>query len=334
MALARPPDAVALSRSALWPLDAGCYTPHPLHAGERAWPEANCYVDLWIEVLHVLGLDPMACLPFTLATDFEGDQWTFFKPPLGDLLGLYGIDVQELNIWASLPEHVLEQVSRGRLPIVEADAFFLPDTAGLSYRLEHTKTAIGIQEIDLERGRIGYFHNGGYFALEGEDYRGQFRLGVESPGLPPYVEFAKLGALRRAPVAERVSDSVGLLRGHLARRPAANPVRAYAGRLRAHTARLTAGSLAEFHRYAFATLRQMGACYELAAHYLRWLDGHGGPGVAAAAELDAIAEGAKALLFKMARSVSTRKPPDLATLDGLASHWDLAMEGLAREYGA
>ena len=28
----------------------------------------------------------MAALPFTLTVDLEGDQWTFFKFPLADLL--------------------------------------------------------------------------------------------------------------------------------------------------------------------------------------------------------------------------------------------------------
>ena len=214
MALARPPDAVALSRSALWPLDAGCYTPHPLHAGERAWPEANCYVDLWIEVLHVLGLDPMACLPFTLATDFEGDQWTFFKPPAGRPAGPLRHRRAGAEHLASLPEHVLEQVSRGRLahrggrlllparhrgpqlpPGAHQDGHRHPGDRPRARRASATSTT------------------GAISPWKGEDYRGQFRLGVESPGLPPYVEFAKLGALRRAPVAERVSDSVGLLRG-------------------------------------------------------------------------------------------------------------------------
>ncbi|ERM02938.1 hypothetical protein Q644_14080 [Brucella intermedia 229E] len=31
------------------------YTPHALHAQTRIWPETNCYVDLWIEVLATLG---------------------------------------------------------------------------------------------------------------------------------------------------------------------------------------------------------------------------------------------------------------------------------------
>ena len=34
---------------------AGPYVPHPLHDSGRDWPETNCYVDLWIELLHGRG---------------------------------------------------------------------------------------------------------------------------------------------------------------------------------------------------------------------------------------------------------------------------------------
>ena len=57
---------------------------HSLHRSDRCWTETNCYVDVWIEVLHALGLDPTAAGAFTLSTDFEGDQWTFFKFPPED----------------------------------------------------------------------------------------------------------------------------------------------------------------------------------------------------------------------------------------------------------
>ena len=59
-------------------LDAARYQRHALHGQERDWPEKNCYIDLWIELLGVLGLDPVALLGHTLAIDFVGDQWTFF----------------------------------------------------------------------------------------------------------------------------------------------------------------------------------------------------------------------------------------------------------------
>jgi hypothetical protein len=79
---------------------------HVLHQGERVWAETNCYVDLWIELLHGYGLDPRAALAFTVTQDFEGDQFTFFKFPLEDLDKLYGLQVQELAIYDSLEDRV------------------------------------------------------------------------------------------------------------------------------------------------------------------------------------------------------------------------------------
>jgi Domain of unknown function (DUF1839) len=118
----------------VWDLDASGYRRHPLHCGDRAWPESNCYVDLWVELLHAAGAEPCAALPFTLGVDVHGDQWTFFKFPCADLELLYGIDIFELNVWRSLLHHVTEQLALGRPVIVEVDAFHLPDTAGTSYR--------------------------------------------------------------------------------------------------------------------------------------------------------------------------------------------------------
>ena len=68
--------------AALQPLSAAGYRRHPLHHGDRAWPETNCFVDLWIEVLHSFGHEPLASLGCTLDLDFEGDQFTFFKQTL------------------------------------------------------------------------------------------------------------------------------------------------------------------------------------------------------------------------------------------------------------
>src|SRR6185312_4334966 len=73
-------DARAVS-ARVFGLNAATYSPHDLHRTERIWLETNCYVDLWIELLHTLKLDPVASMAFTLAMDFEGDQWTFFKQP-------------------------------------------------------------------------------------------------------------------------------------------------------------------------------------------------------------------------------------------------------------
>ncbi len=316
---------MGVAQHTLLGLDAAAYVPHELHRGERAWLESNCYVDLWIEVLHALGRDPHACLAFCLATDYEGDQWTFFKPPLADLEALYGIDVQELNVWDVLLRHVVGQVERGRLVTVEVDSFFLPDTAGTTYRTEHGKTTIAVETIDAAGERLGYFHNGGYHALAGEDFRGVLAQTL----LPPYCEFVRLGGLRSPEAAEAAL----LLDEHLARRPRRNPIAAWAAAFAgADKPWLENGSLADFHRYAFATVRQCGAAHELGAIFLRWLEqrGQGRPGFAAAiASLDAIAADAKVMQFKLARAVNGKRAVDVAgVLAQMAASWDTAMAAL------
>jgi hypothetical protein len=319
------------------PLDPATYERHAVHTGERIWPETNCYVDLWIEALHARDLEPLAALPFTFAIDVEGDQWTFFKFPLADLYSLYGVEVIELNVWRPLLAHVEEQLALGRLSIVEVDAFWLPDTAGVSYRMDHVKTSIGIQMVDADRRRLGYFHNAGYFELDEEDFAGIFRLDAdEDPSrLPPYVEVAKFHM--RPPLAGRalVAASRDLLQQHLARRPRGNPFRRYAARFDRDLGWLAA-SPPGFHGYAFATLRQCGAAFELGAAYLRWLGANGEHGLAPiAAKCDDIAETAKTLQFKLARFVTTKRAFDSAPmLDVMAAAWDEAMAGLSARYGA
>src|SRR5207248_1612605 len=137
------------------------YTSHALHDDERAWPETNCYVDLWIEVLHAQGLEPTAGLAFTLGLDFEGDQYTFFKFSLDELRDLYGVEVQELNVWRPLAEQAAEQVRLKRFFMPEIDSFYLPDTAGVTYQIDHGKSSIAVDSIDLERRTLRYFHNRG-----------------------------------------------------------------------------------------------------------------------------------------------------------------------------
>ena len=164
-------------------LDVEHFVPHPLHASERTWSETNCYVDVWIEVLHALGLDPVAAAAFTLSCDFEGDQWTFFKYPPEDLRTLFGIEVAELNVWRPVVDHVEEQFGLGRLCTVEVDAWFLPDTRGISYREVHEKTTIVPTRIDRAARRLDYFHNAGLFTLVDDDFDGLFHLG--GPVDPP-----------------------------------------------------------------------------------------------------------------------------------------------------
>jgi hypothetical protein len=313
--------------SALAGLTPERYTPHALHANDRDWPETNCYVDVWIELLAALGLEVEACLGFPIATDFEGDQWTFFKPPFGDLERLYGIRVEELTLWRPLVEHARLQVEMGRVPLVEVDAHWLPDACGTDYRRQHAKTTIGITAVDPTRGRLHYFHNRGLHALEGEDFAALFRVGAE-PGddhLPPYCEIAKLDACERLDGAELRARARELARRHLARRPDANPVRAYARRFDEHLALVLTGDLARYHAYGFASIRQLGAAFELLGSHLLWLDETGL--ARAAAHFGDLSRAAKALLLKLARIASTGKLRDLSpSFAEMAEAWERGME--------
>jgi Domain of unknown function (DUF1839) len=312
------------------PLDPAQYERHQIHGDKRTWVETNCYVDVWIELLHGMDLEPIAALPFTLAIDFEGDQWTFFKFPLADIYDLYGLDVQELAIWRPLTTHIEEQTALGRHVLVELDSYYLPDTAGTAYRQAHVKSTIAVNAIDHEARYLGYFHNQGYHELTGEDFSNIFRVGepMDSPVLPPYVEFVKE---RRAALTgrEMIDASLRLLRRQFERLPMRNPFDKFKTRLQADLQWLAGEGLAMFHQYSFATLRQFGACYELAATYLTWLQEQTGTALTLPIEGFAnLSTGAKTLQFHLARAIAKKKPLDLSSLDAMASTWQTSLEKL------
>jgi hypothetical protein len=315
-------------------IDPKRYFRHAIHGEGRVWSETNCYTDLWIELLHALGREPIAGLPFTVAIDFEGDQWTFFKFPLAALSDLYGVDVQELAIWRPLAEHVDEQLARGRPCLVEVDSFHLPDTAGTAYRRQHVKTTVAVTAIDIEGRHLGYFHNAGYFELRGDDFDELMRVREprESATLPPYVEFAKIGA--PGPTGEALrARSRDWLRRELARAPRANPFPPFQARLARDLAGALGDDLETFHTYSFATIRQFGACYELTATYLGWLEGERrGDAKELARPFQDLAETAKAFQFQLARATARHKPLDLTPLDRMAERWQQGITGLQTRY--
>ncbi len=323
-------------KASLLGLDPTRYESHALHRGERIWIETNCYVDLWIEVISAFGLDPAAALGFTSALDFEGDQWLFFKQATADLYDLYGIDVQELNIWNNLLDHAVEQVSRGRLVMVEVDAFHLPDTAGVSYRLAHTKTTIGIESIDTEARTLGYFHNAGYFRLGAQDFAALFGCDREKrpDELHPYTEFAKFHPDRALHGDALTARSIELLQKHLARRPRSNPISVFRASFEKDLAWLASQPQELFHHYAFSTLRQCGSSFELLGSYAKWLGGRGEAGLERiVAAADNLAGHAKTIQFKAARVVVLKRPVDFAPmLDAMEAAWALVTDGLDIRY--
>jgi Domain of unknown function (DUF1839) len=299
------------------------YVPHPLHAPDRAYRETNCYTDVLIELLHSRGYEPVAGLGHLVRTDFEGDQFTFFKMPQGDIEALYGVDIHEMQPVGLLPDQIEEQLARGRTMLVELDSFFLPDTAATDYRRNHVKSTVAVEAIDQGSETLRYFHNTGLHELSGEDYRGAFGLdGRPAAMLPPYLEVARFdagealadGALREAARAR--------LAFHLRRRPSANPFEVFGGQLSADLPTLVNGDAERFHAYAFATVRMAGASFDLLRAHLNWLLDE-----EAASAVDPIVEGCQVLSFRLARRRAFDPAPVIAEM---AETWDAAMTGLER----
>ncbi len=317
-------------------LDPSTYRRHAIHAEGRVWAETNCYSDVVIELWHALGHEPTAALPFTLAIDYDIDHWTFFKPPHADLAALFGLAVVELAPWRSLAETVEEQVAAGRPVLVELDSYYLPDTEGTAYRRAHVKTTVGVNRIETAERRLGYFHNQGYHYLEGQDFDDLFQTGglAHPRMLPPYIELVKpvpgATALRGPALVE---GSLALLGAHLRALPT-NPFLRFKERFGRDATWLCTAEIEVFHAYSFVSLRQYGACYELAATYLRWLAGQGvAVPEAATAALDEIAVSTKAFQFQLARAMARKRAIDLAPLDENAARWEHAMGALVPRFG-
>jgi hypothetical protein len=318
--------------TALKGLDPTTYPRSLLHAEGCVWVEKNCYIDIWIEVIHALGLEPRAILPCIATIDFEGDQWTFFKPPHNELWDLYGIDVQELNVWQPLLEHALEHLAAGKLISTEADAFWLPDTSGTDYRRQHTKSTIVLNDLDLEKRTLGYFHNAGYYRLEEEDFARTFRLDQphDPTFMPLFAELVRVDRVVRRPAVELAALSRELWRRHLRRVPGTNPIRRFQQRFEHDLPTIQDKGLNHYHAWAFATIRQLGAAFELVALNLKWLSDNGTPGleVATAAFTDLSALN-KTFILKGARVTNSRKPFDGAPLfDAMAGAWEKGLQAL------
>lgn len=319
-------------------LDPATYVRHRTHRGDRTWAETNCYTDVVIELLHGLGHEPLAAMPFTLSIDFDVDQWTFFKFHPADIEALYGLGFHELAPWLPLVQHLEDNVAAGRPVLVELDSFFLPDTVGAAYRLAHVKSTVAVVDLDRDARRMGYFHNQGFHRLDGQDFVDVLQVdGLVHPRmLPPYIEFVKPLPRGRALTGPAlVEGSLRALRRELGRLPPVNPFEPFRRKFEADLPWLSTADIEVFHAYSFATLRQYGASYELGATYLEWLaeEGVADTRPAAAAFL-AISQQTKTMQFQLARAMARRRPIDLAPLDGMARLWDEGAAHLVRTFGA
>jgi hypothetical protein len=284
-------------------------------------------VDIWIELLHALGIDPASSMAFACTVDFEGDQWTFFKPPPDEITRLYGIDVHEMQLYRPVVDHVIEQLTAGRTVIIEADSFYMPDRAATAYKRAHVKSSIAIEAIDALGERLRYFHGPGYYELSGDDYRGIFRLGraFAEDVLPPYTELVRFDSGARLEGEELHREAYEMLGRQLECRPQRNPWLAFGTRLLLDLPQLLAGTDTNYHAYAFATVRQCGAAFDAAKSFVEWLAPLSSDGRAAAEALGRQVGGAKALLFRLAR----RRPFDpVPAIRQLAEDWETTMHAL------
>lgn len=285
-----------------------------LHNFEQNFRETNCYSDLVIEIVNGLGLNPIACLGYTVAADFEGDQWTFGKPSHHDLEALYGIRIEELSLYRPLIDQIVTQVKRGSIPLLEADAYHLPDTAGIDYRSNHVKTTIGITTIDVENKYMHYFHNATFAKLEGEDFDGVLKpLASQHKGyLPPYCEMAKLENVTLHSEDDLRAIALESVKFHMRKRPSNNPMQKYADAMSAHQQAIIDGGLPVYHSYTFVALRQLGSSHQLGGHFLRWIANGNTDLIAAAEAFEQISTLAKTLVLKLARVANSGKQSDLS----------------------
>ena len=301
----------------LFGLDPATYQQHAVHRPEFGYPETNCWTDVIIELLHACGREPLAGLGCTLALDHEGDQFTFFKPRQDEVELLYGVDVHELQIYRPIFQHAAEQAERGRTLLFEVDSWWLPDTAGASYRIKHGKTSIIIDS--LTEDRLVYFHNGGVFELGGQDLQ-QLR---DPEGLPGYAEVIRFDAGPALQGEELTCAARELLRDNLLRRPATSPFTAFGEQLVREADVLLALDQQERHTYCFSTTRMAGAAAALAAAHVRWLLGASGEDAASA--LDQVSTTTRVLTMRLMRG----KAFDASELVGaLEASWAQAHERL------
>jgi hypothetical protein len=175
---------------------------------------------------------------------------------------------------------------------------------------------------------MDYFHNGGFFRVEGENFTGVFQLNQPEGTLPflPYTEFAKFPERQTSPAHQRDIAAM-LLQRHFARRPSANPIAAFAAVFPAQVEAIAERPFGYFHKYAFNTLRQFGANFELLASHLTWLDHEAH--ASAVAEALKVSENAKTVQFQLARAIARKKfDPLAAALDPAIAAWDRLMDDL------
>ena len=146
--------------------------------------------------------------------------------------------------------------------------------------------------------------------------------------LPPYTELVRFDPAARLTGAELRAAAADSVRRHLAQAPSDNPFARFGDALQAELPQLLDGDAQGYHDYAFATVRMVGAGFEICALLSHWLLGDEDEQPAAA--FTAIVDDAKLLSFKLARRRAFDPGPIVARL---GTSWDEAMSGLSDALG-
>jgi Domain of unknown function (DUF1839) len=308
---------------------------HEWHTGERIWSQTTPRLDTWISLLHTLDLDPLPILSALLCSDFEGDQWSAPRVPASDVWSAHGLVVEEMCVWRPLLAHLVEQLDRGHAVLVEVDEFHLPDLVGSSYQRAHSKTVIAFTGYDRHAHSARYIHGAFGGEIGGEDLDSMLAAGIGSAQLAPTTTLVRLDRMVHRAPDELARIGVALARFHGTRFPVQNPVRAFGEALRSQGTWLAGGDEVHYARWAFATLHQCGAAFELGSDVCDWLASHGEPTGAAGTHLRAVSRGARALHQRLVRVPQSGRMPDVAqTVEEMARSWDDAMVVLKHTYGA
>lgn len=336
-------------------LDPESFQPHRLHSEDPTWANTNCYSDVWIELLSALQLDPVPAMSCAVSAQFSGDQWEFLKPRSNDLETLYGLRFGEYLLWKPITEHLRAQFELGNFAMVEVDSYYLPDTAGTTYRTEHGKTSIIPLRIDVPAAQLIYLHNSGLYRLDGEDFEATLGAGALQGFVPsPYVDLIDTAGLKHPDPAELLASAELVFAAHLQRiseSAQTRPMNQLSEYLDRQSTPLAEYGLPYFHQLAFATTRQAGLTAMLAAEFCRWLSaaraagkpttgqpagrqsdgrqsGNGpepDPLGQAAEAFSACSSSAKQLQFKLARIASGRNTSTESVLAALTAQWELAI---------
>lgn len=304
------------------------FVQHPLHRQDSLWSNTNCYMDVWIELLHGMGRRPEPLFAAAVAAETQVEQFEFLKVDHRDLEQVHGIRVGEYDVWTTLLEHVTTHMQAGNVIIVEADAHWLPDTRGISYGIEHTKTSIVPVHVDARNKHLVYLHNEGLHELRGDDF--DYVLGEQrSQGIvpAPYMELVRLDRLNAPDDDLAREHTIRLLKYHAGRSPVTNPVADLMDVLRSRYQWLATAGMDGYHALCFETTRQLGVVALLAAEAVRFSQvDHLQP--AAEAYLD-VSKEAKALQFQLARVARGRQPAAVeSTMQTIVSQWAVAANSL------